>query len=230
MKWIGISGSWRKTNRELEKDVIKTAGEIINRGDGIISGGALNVDYFATCEAMKLDPKAKKIKIFLPAPLKIYAEHYRNRANEGVITKNQAERLIKQLLRLQKINPAALIENNLQEVNDSAVAVDREIPPTKAVLKAAMEQLVSIKDKNYGQSGLYNALYQSSLNVDSVAIDDNGKATIKLSGTLQLVGTCEDPRIEAQLRETAMQFSTVKSADIFINNKNLTEIMSLEDA
>ena len=131
---------------------------------------------------------------------------------------------------MQKINPAALIENNLQEVNDSAVAVDREIPPTKAVLKAAMEQLVSIKDKNYGQSGLYNALYQSSLNVDSVAIDDNGKATIKLSGTLQLVGTCEDPRIEAQLRETAMQFSTVKSADIFINNKNLTEIMSLEDA
>jgi len=113
---------------------------------------------------------------------------------------------------------------------DSVVAVDREIPPTKAVLKAAMEQLVSIKDKNYGQSGLYNALYQSSLNVESVSIDDNGKATIKLSGTLQLVGTCEDPRIEAQLRETAMQFPTVKSADIFVNGKNLTEIMSLEGA
>lgn len=113
---------------------------------------------------------------------------------------------------------------------DSAVAVDREIPPTQAVLKAAMEQLVSIKDKNYGQSGLYNALYQSSLNVDSVSIDENGKATIKLSGSLQLVGTCEDPRIESQLRETAMQFPTVKSADIFINDKNLTEIMSLEGA
>jgi len=113
---------------------------------------------------------------------------------------------------------------------DSVVAVDREILPTQAVLKAAMEQLVSIKDKNYGQSGLYNALYQSSLNVDSVSIDENGKATIKLSGTLQLVGTCEDPRLEAQLRETAMQFPTVKSADIFINDKNLTEIMSLEGA
>jgi len=113
---------------------------------------------------------------------------------------------------------------------DSAIAVEREIPPTQAVLKAAMEELVSIKDKSYGQSGLYNALYQSSLKVDSVAIDDNGKATIKLSGNLQLVGTCEDPRIEAQLRETALQFTIVKSADIFINGKNLTEIMSLEGA
>jgi len=121
MKWIGISGSWRKTNRELEKDVIKTVREIINRGDGIISGGALNVDYFATREVMKLDPKAEKIKIFLPAPLKIYAEHYRNRANEGVITKNQAEQLIKQLSRLRKINPAALIENKQhKEVNEKA--------------------------------------------------------------------------------------------------------------
>jgi len=120
MKWIGISGSWRKTNRELEKDVRKTAREIINRGDGIISGGALNVDYFATREAMKLDPKVEKIKIFLPTPLKIYSQHYCNRANEGIITKNQARELIKQLLRLQKINRGALIENNLQEVNDSA--------------------------------------------------------------------------------------------------------------
>jgi len=113
---------------------------------------------------------------------------------------------------------------------DSAVAVTREIAPTQAVLRAAMTELLSIKDKNYGQSGLYNSLYRYNLNVESVTIDDNGKATIKLSGDFTLVGTCEDPRIEAQLRETAMQFPTVKSADIFINDKNLTEIMSLEGA
>jgi len=120
MKWIGISGSWRKTNSQVEKDVRRITREIIVRGDAIVSGGALNVDYFAVDEALKLDPKATKIKIFLPAPFKIYARHYRNRAIEGLITQNQARELIKQLSRLQKINPAALIENNLQEVNDSA--------------------------------------------------------------------------------------------------------------
>lgn len=121
MKWIGISGSWRKTNHQVEQDVRRITREIIGRGNGIVSGGALNVDYFATDEALKFDRKAEKIKIFLPAPLEIYAQHYRNRANEGIITKNQAEQLIKQLLRLQKINPASLIENNYhQEVNEQA--------------------------------------------------------------------------------------------------------------
>lgn len=112
---------------------------------------------------------------------------------------------------------------------DSVVGVIREIPYTQAVLKAAMEQLVSIKDKNYGESGLYNPLYQSSLNLVSATIDSGGKATIKFTGTLQLSGTCEDPRIKAQLEETALQFSTVKSADIWINDKTLNEIMSLKD-
>ncbi len=109
---------------------------------------------------------------------------------------------------------------------DSAVAVIREVPQTQSVLKAAMEQLVSIKDKYYGQSGLYNPLYQSNLKLESVAIN-NGKATIKFTGTLTLVGECEDPRIEAQFMQTALQFSTVSSADIFINDKNLKDLLSL---
>ncbi|MEK7142776.1 MAG: GerMN domain-containing protein, partial [Patescibacteria group bacterium] len=108
---------------------------------------------------------------------------------------------------------------------DSAVAVEREVPETKAVLRAAIEQLISIKDKSYGESGLYNALADSSLNFQSAEITD-GKATIKLTGPLNLVGTCEDARIQAQLKETALQFSTVQSAEIFINDKNLDDILS----
>jgi len=111
---------------------------------------------------------------------------------------------------------------------DSAVAALREVPQTQAVLKAAMEELLSIKDKNYGQSGLYNSLYRYNLKVESVSIDDSGKAIIKLSGDFILVGTCEDPRIEAQLKETALQFSTVKSVTIYINDKTLDELMSQE--
>jgi len=112
MKWIGISGGWRKTNQEIEYKIREVVQKIIQRGDGIVSGGALGVDYIATNEALKFDSKANMIKVFLPTMLKKYSEHYRKHANLGTITKEQAENLIKQLTQLKKINPKALIENS----------------------------------------------------------------------------------------------------------------------
>lgn len=47
MKWILFTGTWRLTNEEVEKDVCKAAREVIERGDGIVTGGATGVDYFA---------------------------------------------------------------------------------------------------------------------------------------------------------------------------------------
>jgi len=111
MKWIAISGSWRKTSQKVENDVRQAVREIISRGDGIVTGGALNVDYFATDEVLKLNPGATQIKVCLPVTLERYAAHYRKRANEGVITHQQAEELIAQLAALKKVNPSALIEN-----------------------------------------------------------------------------------------------------------------------
>ena len=110
---------------------------------------------------------------------------------------------------------------------DSAVAVEREVPETQAVLQAAMEQLISIKDPTYGESGLSNPLYQSSLNLESASID-NGKATVKFTGSLSLPGECGDARIQAQFEETALQFSTVTSVDILINGTNLRDLISQE--
>ncbi|NQU77529.1 hypothetical protein HQ544_02420, partial [Candidatus Falkowbacteria bacterium] len=97
MKWVGISGSWRKINDKVKEDVRGVVRKIISRGDGIVAGGALNVDFIATDEALKLDSTAKKIKIFLPVTLELYAVHYRKRAKEGVITLRQAEDLAAQL-------------------------------------------------------------------------------------------------------------------------------------
>ncbi|TSD03402.1 MAG: hypothetical protein Athens071416_83 [Parcubacteria group bacterium Athens0714_16] len=111
MKWVGISGGWRKTNQEIENKVRKVVREIIQRGDGIVSGGALGVDYIALDEAFRFDPKANKIKIFLPTTLEKYSEHYRKHARLGTITQEQAENLIKQLTQLKKINSEALVEN-----------------------------------------------------------------------------------------------------------------------
>lgn len=111
MKWIGISGSWRKTSPEVEADVRQAVRQIITRGDGIVTGGALNVDWYATDEALRADPSATHIKVCLPAKLELYAAHYRRRADEGVITHEQAEELIALLERLKAANPDALIEH-----------------------------------------------------------------------------------------------------------------------
>jgi hypothetical protein len=132
MKWIGISGSWRLTNEQVEKDVRREVTSIINLGNGIVSGGALNVDYFATDEAMKLNPEFTKIKIYLPVTLELYARHYRKRANEGVITHEQAESLIKQLTTLKEVSPTSIIENKNNTVVDKTTYFERNLEVVNA--------------------------------------------------------------------------------------------------
>ena len=111
MKWIGISGSWRKMSSRVERDVRSCVRKIVNQGNGIVTGGALNVDYFAMDEVMQINPSLEKLKIFLPITLDLFKTHYRKRAEEGVITSKQAEDLIALLEKIRKINPNVIIEN-----------------------------------------------------------------------------------------------------------------------
>ncbi len=110
--------------------------------------------------------------------------------------------------------------------DDSIVPVEVETPYTRGMLRAAMEELLSIRDQYYGQSGLYNALHQSDLQVERVVIED-GVATIDLSGTLMVGGVCDNPRIQAQIEETALQFSTVREVHLFVNDVPLDDLLSL---
>ena len=108
---------------------------------------------------------------------------------------------------------------------DSAIPINVTIPPTQGVLRAALEKLLSAKQQFYGESGYYNALYQSDLEVASVRIDQ-GNAIIHLTGTLTLGGTCDAPRVEAQIEQTALQFSTVSTVTVFVNDIPLEEALS----
>jgi hypothetical protein len=108
---------------------------------------------------------------------------------------------------------------------DSAIPIHVSIPPTRGVLRAAVEKLLSARQQFYGESGYYNALYQSDLQVAGVTIEQ-GKATIRLTGTLMLGGACDAPRVEAQLEQTALQFSTVNEVAFFINDQPLEEMLS----
>jgi len=142
-------------NRGLEKDVRNTVREIFSRGDGIVAGGALNVDYIATDEALKLEPTAKRIKIFLPATLEIFAAHYRKRAKEGVITEEQAEDLIAQLNKIHEINPASLIENQENKVINEEVYHKRN----STIIEAADELIAfRVKEKIGGGTGVRDTI------------------------------------------------------------------------
>jgi len=110
---------------------------------------------------------------------------------------------------------------------DSLVPVQIEIPPSQGVLRASLGALLSLKDQYYGQSGLYNAMYQSDLQIESVTVT-SGKAVINLTGTLTLGGECDNPRVAAQLEATARQFPTVTDVTIYINGKLLADALSLK--
>ncbi len=108
---------------------------------------------------------------------------------------------------------------------DSAVPIIVTIPKTQGVLRAALEKLLSEKAQSYGESGLYNALYQSNLQVAGVTIEQ-GKAIIHLTGTFMLGGTCDAPRVQAQIEQIALQFATVSSVEVFVNDKPLKDVLS----
>ncbi len=108
---------------------------------------------------------------------------------------------------------------------DSAIPINVTIPSTQGVLRAALEKLFSAKQQFYGESGYYNALYQSDLEVASVRIEQ-GTAIIHLTGTIMLGGTCDAPRVQAQIEQTALQFSTVSDVTVFVNDVPLEDVLS----
>lgn len=110
MKWIGVSGTWQLTSEKVEKDVRRAVEEILERGDGVITGGALGVDSFAMDEVVVEGLASSRIKVCLPVTFDIYKKHYLKRAGEGVITSEQANDLISLLGKIYKENPEAIIE------------------------------------------------------------------------------------------------------------------------
>ncbi len=99
---------------------------------------------------------------------------------------------------------------------DSLIAVTVDIgtqTTTEAKITAALGKLFAIHDQYYGESGLYDALYQSNLSVDSVHLDGS-RAVVHISGTLQLGGVCDDPRVLGQIDATVMQFPGINRVDV----------------
>jgi hypothetical protein len=108
---------------------------------------------------------------------------------------------------------------------DRVVLVDRAVARTEAPLHAAVDALLAERGRQVTSDHLYNALADSSLQVDSLSLQ-SGTAIINLIGRLNLGGVCDDPRVAAQLRGTALQFPSVSDVRITLNGAPLTEALS----
>lgn len=116
---------------------------------------------------------------------------------------------------------------------DSLVPVDQNISvpkgsasaTTAASISGALKRLFAVRDQHYGDSGLYNALYQSQIAIGEVTFG-NDTATVPLSGSFRSGGTCDDPRIIEQITATVKQFPEVKTATITFSGKPLAEALS----
>lgn len=105
--------------------------------------------------------------------------------------------------------------------DDSLVGIVRKIKPTVAPLRAAIEELLSIPHEYSKELGNY--WRGKDLKLKDVKIAE-GVATIHITGEGPFVGgICDEPRITEQIENTAMQFSSVNSVKVFVNDKPLAE-------
>lgn len=103
---------------------------------------------------------------------------------------------------------------------DQAIPVTRNIAPTVQPLPAAIQELLGLDERFFGQSGLYNALAASDLRILNVQVT-GGQATVELLGTYRVDDVCDIPRVREQLRRTALQFEGVNEVIVVINGGRL---------
>lgn len=108
---------------------------------------------------------------------------------------------------------------------DSLVAVQRTITTPETPLKAAFDALLA--EPENGSTGLYNPLAMSKVQFEKATIT-NGKAEVYLSGKVATGGEMDIPRVESQLKATALQFPTVKTVQIYLNGKTIEDALSLK--
>jgi hypothetical protein len=110
--------------------------------------------------------------------------------------------------------------------DDSAVPVFVPHDISNGPIVGALNALFHLGGPDYGESGLYNVFYNSTLTADSVVIED-GLATVNISGQLVLGGVCDNPRVKAQIEYTVLGFPGVTSVEVFLNGVPLDEVLSL---
>jgi spore germination protein GerM len=109
--------------------------------------------------------------------------------------------------------------------NDSVVAVRRVVPRAGAPLRAALEELLRLPARSGPGGQMHNTLHQPRLKLGRVFVR-RGEAVIHLDGQMVTGGTCDAPRVQAQLEETARQFPSVRRVKVYVNGTPLADYLS----
>src|SRR5690606_18897422 len=88
------------------------------------------------------------------------------------------------------------------------VPVRRELTKTQSDLAEALVQLITIKETAYFDQGLRNAVAPSAPTIRLTNIRYEGDTrVIEFEGQFISAGTCDDPRIKAQIEETVKLYA-----------------------
>ncbi len=120
MRWVVFTGTWRLTNAQVENDVKESVREVLERGDAIITGGALGVDLFTMEEALRYDLQCARIKVIIPAKLETYITHFHKAYKDGRIPEEAFHRLENTLRLIHRTNSQAIIELDHEVIDQAA--------------------------------------------------------------------------------------------------------------
>jgi len=111
--WIGISGSWRTINQNLVDDVTNIIRYTTCEGIGILTGGALGVDYIATEVILREGNAKKQLRVSLPINRYAYMEHFTNSAIQThTINRTQHDSLIHQIRYIDENYPDIIFDKS----------------------------------------------------------------------------------------------------------------------
>ncbi|XLQ20421.1 MAG: GerMN domain-containing protein [Candidatus Moraniibacteriota bacterium] len=92
----------------------------------------------------------------------------------------------------------------------------------------ALEKLIYLKEIDF-KSGEYNAfLLSDKLEIISFDIE-NGIAIVKFSDKLMTGGTCDAPRITAQIRETLLPYPEIDEVEVYVGEESIENFLSEKD-
>ncbi|MBE0684753.1 MAG: GerMN domain-containing protein, partial [Anaerolineaceae bacterium] len=111
--------------------------------------------------------------------------------------------------------------------DDSLIPVEVTIRSDLTSPWSALSALLNLDETYYGESGLYNALHQSDLEIQSYETLE-GKAKVYLEGELMLGDVCDTPRVEEQILATILQDGQIKEVEVYINGMILQDVLSLK--
>ena len=102
---IGTSCSWRTINQDVINDNAHIIRKVLDKGLGIINGGALGGDWISNEIVLKEGNPINQLRVVLPVNRFAYMEHFCNVLEKKVVNRTQADSLVNQLKYIDKNFP-----------------------------------------------------------------------------------------------------------------------------